>query len=150
MDSAPFTTPPERAEMPEGWFDELPEEHRERILAQDAARLDSWDEAYRKQGRAWWTPCLQAAFLLAATASFVNGFDWGAFGAGFASGAIAGLLWHRFQADRLTSMLIAVGCFFTGLILTGHLSIFAIIWAPLPIGCVSALCGLRREELPGS
>jgi len=150
MDSTPFTTPSERAELPEGWFDGLPEEHRERILAADAARLDAWGEAYRSQGRAWWRPCLQAAFLLGVTASFVNGFDWGAFGSGFASGVVAGMLWHRLKADRLASMVIAVACFFAGLILTGHLSVFAVIWAPLPISCVSVFCGLRREELPGA
>lgn len=150
MDTSPSLPPPEMGSRPEGWFEDLPEEHRERILADDAARLDEWERVQRATRRTWRKPCLQAAFLLAVISSYSNLFSWSAFATGFVSGAIAGLLWHRTRADRLNSCLIAVAMFFLGLIVTGQLTPLAVIWAPLPICCVSVFCGLRREELPGS
>jgi|GEM_PF-3332789 len=150
MDSAPLPTAAEPVSPPEGWFDSLPEEHRRRILDEDAARLDDWIRLERQQARAWWKPCLQAAALLALVSFYVCGFAWSAFVTGFVSGGVAGWAWHLSAADRLQSMFIAVAAFFAGLIVTGQLTFFAVIWAPLPICVVSVFCGLRREELPGA
>lgn len=150
MDSSPSLPSPASPTPPPGWFESLPEEHRERILREDAERLDQWQWVHTKQVRAWWKPCLQACALLAFVSFYTTLFD----GTGFLVGALAGLvtgwLWHLTRADRLRSAGIAVFVFFVALTLSGHMNLFAALWGPMPIVTVSVFCGLRREELPGS
>ena len=150
MDTSPQTSLAERHEASEGWFDSLPEEHRQRILAEDEAGLTRWEQLERSGRGAWKRPALHAGILLVSTAAFITACSPAAILASVVTGALTGWLWQVTGAGMLRSPLIAVPLFLLGLLVTGTANVFAFIWAPLPISVVSVWLGLRRGELPGA
>lgn len=134
----------------EGWFDELPEDHRQRILAEDAAHLDRWAEVARLDARSWRKPARQGALLFAFIGAYVTGLAGLPILASALGGALCGWIWDRTRAGQVLAPFIAVPLFLAGLGLSGGMSIAALIWAPIPISVVSIWLGMRRHELQGS
>jgi hypothetical protein len=149
VDTTPETSIREHPAAADGWFEALPEEHRQRIVEEDEAQLLQWEEVGRRERLGWRSPVLHGALLLGSISAFVTALSPAAALAGLISGALAGWLWHRTGAQQILSPLIAVPLFYVGLIATGQLTLIALIWAPLPIGIVSLWLGMRRSELPG-
>lgn len=150
MDSRPTTSLREAPRSAESWFESLPEEHRQRIVREDEAELERWEELGRQDRLAWRKPVLHAVLLLTSVSAFITAFSWVAILTGVLSGALIGWIWHKTDSGQIGSPLIAVPIFQLAMLVTGELNVFALIWAPMPIGIISLWLGMRRHELPGS
>ena len=132
------------------WFELLPHPERERVVAEDLAKMERWETVLLAQRRGWRRPALQAALLFFLVGFNVTGYQLAPASICLVLGASTGVLWHLCDAGQLLAPLIAVPLFLLALLVADHLSFAALAFAPIGIGSVSAYIGMRRGEPPGA
>jgi hypothetical protein len=147
VDSNPLKSLSENSQASPRWFESLPVEHQDRMVQEDAARLDRWDQIYRKGQASSRHAALESAALFGCIGAMVTLMSPLGIVTALLAGATSGIICHVAGAEELLSPVIAVLLFATSLYFVGELNGMGLIWAPAPISVVSYFLGQRRSEI---